>query len=418
MRDMVLGGGAPGRVQVGRRLAVGDALRALAALLVMFGHTGFGAYRDRWWWPLVEPIWINGGTGVGLFLVLSGFSIHLRWAARTADEGAFPVGRFWRRRFVRLYPTYWAALGLCLALLVLAEGPDVFHRSRPFFWGGTQPVWVALVTHLVVVTANLVPATFIVRAWSLALEEQIYGVYAVVQRWMRSVSSLHLLIGAFVVSMCSQFVVQLVTDWVPLQALRGTVGAPSWEIALFFQLPTRGFEWILGMVVAEWWVGRRPLRVLTSRSVRPIVAVAVVALSGGAWFRFHSPAFAVSGRAVYPTDALVNGIFALGYVALLVALLLREEELGDGRLSGPILRGAAAVGLFSYSLYLLHPPVLELVERRSRLPLMVSIPVQWAAALAISWVFFLLVERRFIARAGRVGRVSTLAATTSVPVDG
>jgi peptidoglycan/LPS O-acetylase OafA/YrhL len=398
-------------------LAVVDALRAAAALLVMFGHTGFGAYRGRAWWPLLEPVWVNGGTGVGLFLVLSGFSIHLRWAARTAEEDPFPVGRFWRRRFVRLYPTYWTALAFCVVLLVLAEGSDVLHRSRPFFWGGAQPVWVAIVTHLVVVTANLVPATFIVRAWSLALEEQIYGVYAVVQRWMRSVSSLHLLAGAFVVSMGSQLAVQLTTDWVPLKALRGTAAAPPWEVAVFFQLPTRAFEWILGMVVAEWWVGRRSARLLSTGPSGATFVVAMAALAGGAWLRFHSPALVVAGRDLYPTDALINGTFALGYVALLVGLLRREEQLGAGRLSGPVLRGAAAVGLFSYSLYLLHPPVLELVERRSHLPLPLSIPAQWAAALVVSWMFFLLVERRFIARAGRVGAVSA-AAATPVAVDG
>src|SRR3954469_18743982 len=100
MRESALGRVAP----QGRRLAVVDALRAVAALLVMFGHTNLDAYRGRSWWPLVEPVWLNGGAGVGLFLVLSGFSIHPRWAARADDDESFPVGRFWRRRFVRLYP--------------------------------------------------------------------------------------------------------------------------------------------------------------------------------------------------------------------------------------------------------------------------------------------------------------------------
>jgi peptidoglycan/LPS O-acetylase OafA/YrhL len=113
---------------------------------------------------------------------------------------------------------------------------------------------------------------------------------------------------------------------------------------------------------------------------------------------------------------LVNGTFALGYVLLLVALLRSEERLAAGRGTGPVLRRAAGIGLFSYSLYLLHPPVLELVERRLHLPLAISIPVQWLAALLLSWVFFLGVERRFIARAARVGDRSATAAAAPVAV--
>ena len=62
------------------RLLGVDALRFVAALLVLLTHTAAPwAAWPRWTAPLH---WVasDGGTGVTLFLVLSGFSIHLRWA--------------------------------------------------------------------------------------------------------------------------------------------------------------------------------------------------------------------------------------------------------------------------------------------------------------------------------------------------
>src|SRR5919201_1813672 len=79
------------------RLRAIDALRATAALAVVLHHS---PHVDG---PLsfLRPIQELGSAGVGLFLVLSGFSIHYRWASNGGEQ-RFSQRRFWRRRFIRL----------------------------------------------------------------------------------------------------------------------------------------------------------------------------------------------------------------------------------------------------------------------------------------------------------------------------
>lgn len=144
-----------------------DILRALAALSVVWVH----------YWPfprdnlapvapwlshaltagdnLLQIVWPRGWShpGVIVFIVLSGFCIHLPQAGR--PERRVELGAFFRRRFFRIYPVYFFALGLgWLANAVMpaqsniwvqpepwtfgAVARDVFGRSA--FWPGAAPL--------------------------------------------------------------------------------------------------------------------------------------------------------------------------------------------------------------------------------------------------------------------------------------
>ena len=74
-----------------------DALRGLAALLVVFFHFTLGRNQYNSFFKL-------GATGVDLFFIISGFVIFmsLQKVSRSAD--------FLINRASRLYPTYWAAV--------------------------------------------------------------------------------------------------------------------------------------------------------------------------------------------------------------------------------------------------------------------------------------------------------------------
>ena len=82
----------------GRRLAVVDELKGLALILVLLYHCGgvLGAANV-----------IHGEVGVDIFLILSGMML----AVTSVD---MPTGQFFLRRFLRIYPAYWMALGLFL----------------------------------------------------------------------------------------------------------------------------------------------------------------------------------------------------------------------------------------------------------------------------------------------------------------
>src|SRR5690242_13750888 len=93
----------------GRLLSV-DVLRGLAAMAVVLTHIQHYSHGGRLdlRFFLVLPLEIVGNMGVPLFIVLSGFCIHLGVAKRMGRTGVIKAdwASFWKRRFRRLYPPY------------------------------------------------------------------------------------------------------------------------------------------------------------------------------------------------------------------------------------------------------------------------------------------------------------------------
>lgn len=125
------------------RLASIQALRAIAALAVVLGHTAQLEMRflpD----PVMGPAWLWGFAGVDLFFVISGFvMVHV---TRQADHGnAATVGRFALSRVSRIYPPYWlftvvALIGFLLVPGIANSQPDAPGLIRSFLlWPDSQP---------------------------------------------------------------------------------------------------------------------------------------------------------------------------------------------------------------------------------------------------------------------------------------
>jgi peptidoglycan/LPS O-acetylase OafA/YrhL len=153
-------------------------LRGFAALAVVLCHLGVSAYKDAPNlsgnpWPWLGFALGFGYLGVPLFFVISGFCIHLPQARMLAlaEPAAAPLtwGRFFVRRFWRLYPPYLAAIAFALILLTLVNG-------------GPPVPWTAVAAQATLVH-TLHPATFDgvnPPAWSLAVEAQLYLAYPIV----------------------------------------------------------------------------------------------------------------------------------------------------------------------------------------------------------------------------------------------
>jgi len=379
------------------RLPGVDALRFVAACLVVLTHTTIAwASLPQWTRPLS---WIaaDGGTGVTLFLVLSGFSIHLRWAQRSDRSGEFPVAAFWKRRFLRLYPSYWIAVVVCVVLTIAAEGlHQATHHPRPWGWiSGQVPAPVMAAFFVLVVPANVVFLTHFGRAWSLALEEQLYALYSAGQRWRsRWMRPQRLLLVAGALSIGWPLLLMLAKrGWVPFSA-----GGTTREELLLFQVPALAFPWVLGFALAEARAGHVKMRrALMSPATGALVLAATVILRHTTNVVVQLPA----GRDVVPSDLLYNAAFAWGYAAIVSGLVL-DPGATKMRIAGSrVVEWLALGGLWSYSLYLLHPAVLELVDRRSHLSGAPRVLVGWAAALVGSYVFFRLVEKRWLLRSQR-----------------
>lgn len=101
-----------------------NSLRFLGAMSVIFLHLGsYQLFADRGLerWHIL----ISGATGVALFFVLSGFLLTSLALDEVDRTGSFSFIRFFKRRASRLFPLYFAAIGLIglLQLLTVVSIP-------------------------------------------------------------------------------------------------------------------------------------------------------------------------------------------------------------------------------------------------------------------------------------------------------
>lgn len=384
------------------RLRTVDALRAVAVLMVVLVHSPAITPDDPLALRLLRPLQSVGQTGVSLFLVISGFSIHLRWARATPDERRrFSAIQFWKRRFLRLYPTYFASVLLVIGVFVALKGTDyVFSSPSPWLVRpGNSPGWFQLAAHTLVIGANVVPLKFLLPAWSLALEEQIYAAYVVVLKRVRRLHPLRLLAVALGITLAWRIGAQFVTPSVPVS----DHGPTPLSTILYAQAPARVFEWVLGLVAAEAFVGNIALPRFTRRFSLGIAAV----VAGGLLVAVPVGDMSLGGHAFHASDVVLDGLFGVGFFVCLYSLACRERDGRLGRLT-VVVRPLAVVGLASYSIYLLHMMIVFFFANVSP-----GLPVpgpgralydvgMWAAVLVISLAFYWMVERRFVALASRV----------------
>ena len=300
-----------------------EGLRGVAALYVFLFHiwqsgiSHAGATLGALL-PLTLP-WLQfGHFAVSVFIVISGYCLGLPVALR-ADR-TLDAKKFARRRARRLGPAYVLALFLSLVPLVLTLAVRGQH----------VPAWhvgVELISHLALLH-NLVPAlaeSLNGPMWSIALECQIYVVFALllVPVWRR--------FGVW-----AQLGVALILGLVPQLVFHG---------ALAYTAP-----WLLGLfgmgVLAAHLTARGVSTAYGLRWIALAVAIAAV------------PAVLIAGDAaadgsLWPSDLVVGAAVALlfvtagGTAAPLTARLLS-------------LRPIVTLGTFSYSLYLIHGPLVLL----------------------------------------------------------
>ena len=408
----------------GRLISV-DALRALAALAVLVGHVPFsGDPLPSSVQSLLAAGLRLGRLGVPLFLVLSGFCIHLSVARRIASgEGVRSDWvRFWSRRFWRLYPSYVAAIVFSLTLYAVA-GAGAFPpieriTSLPF----------DLLTHLLLIHNLFVDYCFSLGNgpfWTLGLEEQLYALYALFlflrRRWpIGRVTCFTLLIS--LAWQCGWHTV-LGTDDGADQPVLGAAPLAlgrwlKWPIGLWF-------AWVLGAVAAEAYAGAIRLpRWFSSRWTAILFALVGLSTSHAvldfasvhvlnAWGRLSiGPGVEVLLLGLRFLSGFSDLAFSAAAFVVLNRWVHRESE---GHFRGSFTPVLAGIGVMSYSLYLIHVPLLRLLVGWMPagssldfwlLRLVVIVP----ACLGIAGLFFLLIERHFLAGSSGVpSRVSRAA---------
>ena len=103
-----------------------QALRGLAACMVLVFHS------TQIWSELVGKAintlaWRNGGAGVDIFFVISGFVMTV---SSIGKESAHPARNFLERRLIRIVPLYWIITTVALVKVVAQARPEIVAAGR------------------------------------------------------------------------------------------------------------------------------------------------------------------------------------------------------------------------------------------------------------------------------------------------
>ncbi len=287
-----------------------DGLRAIAIIGVLLFHAGFDRFS-------------GGYVGVDVFFVISGYLIS-RKLFEQMNAGTLSLVGFFINRARRLFP---ALLVTCIATFIV--GAALF--PAPYMKKLTESAIVSVLSLANVyfwseagywdVESKVKP---LLHVWSLSVEEQFYFAWA----------PLVMLVGGF-------------RRRLPL--VLGVGGASllaAWLIAAhhprvtFFWMPFRAFEFMLGAAVI-WLERYRPSQRLIIEALA-CVGVLMIAI----------PTMTYDGATAFPIPGAL--LPCIGTALLIVAGPCLIGRIWD---NGP----ARWIGRISYSLYLVHWPLIVYV---------------------------------------------------------
>jgi peptidoglycan/LPS O-acetylase OafA/YrhL/AcrR family transcriptional regulator len=344
-------------VALPRRLAWLDALRGFAALCVVFDHSSSIFFE-----PLRTVLYRVvdfGQYGVFVFFLVSGYIVP----ASLERKGS--VRAFWTSRAFRLYPMFLAALILAWIAQDAGRGNIADAGKHPL---ASVASWLLMLQNLL--TGPNVPNV----AWTLSYEMTFYLVLVALFSW-----GIHRWSGGYAVG-CSIAAVAL-GGVLPMAALsvwaaRYRHGAAALDLAADVLI-------LAGIALAV--AGRRK----TGASLAAATVLVLVCLNQGypyPWSGFTILALMFTGTLIYRADrGEVRKLTAAGLTAAVLILTIAAGEWHAGhrdtawkfQWASSILlaaatfgiamavrrfripRAAAWLGLISYSIYLVHPLILN-----------------------------------------------------------
>lgn len=290
-----------------KRLAYLDALRGIAALMVVFTHLYMPVIGHVWVFDnLIDP----GKLGVLWFFMISG--VVIPYSLKPVPDGA---QRFLISRFMRLYPAYWLSLLVFVLMLKLS--------------GAALPSMAQIAANVTMVQAALGFEDVIGLYWTLFIELVFYGLCLALflggklydQTYRARCSLLFLLVALAMGSVRA-----LLDRKLP-------VALPLALSLMFFGSVWR--QWLLAEHSAQLTRNLRMLLIAFALLLPPtlIMAYSKDMGTGETW-----------------------GRYCFTYALAIVSFLLLTRSV---RLNHPVL---VWLGAISYSLYLLHPSMLMLSD--------------------------------------------------------
>jgi peptidoglycan/LPS O-acetylase OafA/YrhL len=344
-----------------------DGLRSVAIIPILLFHAGLTKMS-------------GGFIGVDIFFVISGFLIT-SIIVREAEVGTFSLATFYKRRVVRIFPALFVTLALVLlagCLFMLPSEVAPLGKSAAAAGGFVSNIYFWKTADYFAGSADLKP---LLHTWSLGVEEQFYIFYPLMVMFIMRYMKRWLALAIGVVTLAS-FAFSMVLVLI----------GPN---AAFYLLPSRAWELGIGGLVAVGVFPALPWRWL--RTAAPLVGVALIA----------------AGLAFIRPDSLFPAPWALA-PCLGAALIIAY---GEGSLVGRALSiyPLRWIGAISYSLYLLHWPIIAFYRLQTGITLS---PVESfflvVASIAAAAASYYLIEQPVLRRFRSGPAVRILGVGTAV----
>lgn len=369
-----------------------ESLRGWAILLVFLFHADGAITGDGRIGTTVSPAlaFITAGhTGVTLFFVLSAFLLARPFLEEGYGGRRVERKNFFRRRVLRIMPLYAAAVAAAVALSYSNAGALVDGLCALFFLNSfTGSV------------SSLIPYSAV--WWSLATEVQFYLVLPLLGLSLRT--RIGRIIGIAVLLAWAIAYAVVTTDDSLLSA-----GA---RFRLNLSLPGRAPAFLFG-VAAAWVVlhhGER-IRVAMQKQAwlrnggADLLLLASLSVLGLLLQKVTARGF-ISAEITMSAWHLAESLLWTTILMLVVLAPLRTRAMISNRLMG-------ILGLLSYSLYLIHEPILflglgPLVGRGIPLDIdlnlrIVAFGAAFILCISMSALTYRVIERPFLVRKAKIG---------------
>lgn len=330
-----------------------DGIRAVAFLTVFVGHAGLA---DR----------VPGGFGVTAFFFLSGYLITTLMRMEQEKDGRISLKQFYLRRTLRILPPFY----LVLILATVAAATGVLPGGVS--WGAVAALALHAGNYWVILNGYSGPPSGTGVYWSLAVEEHFYLVFPLIfialQRYVssraRQAAALYVLCG-------------VVLAWRCFLVYRLHVTSDR----TYMGSDTRIDSILFGCALA---LHGNPVLDGPSRITEGMWKWALVPLATGVLL------FALVYRDPGFRETLRYSLQGVALTPVFIAALRYPRWLVFRPLNT---RAASFLGTLSYSLYLVHYSLLDLVQAHVRAHPVVQGALALLASVALAWAIYRLIEK-------------------------
>lgn len=332
-----------------------DALRGVAALMVFMAHCPPPGLGHAWW---LQPL-RDGYGAVLIFFLLSGYVLALQLEGRQRPGYA----GFLTRRVFRIWPAYAVVLVLTFAALYWTQTPVLGGKTGAM---AQVPGWQDLLENIFFLGD---PDAVNPPAWSLYVEMRLSVIFPLLLLCTRRLGLVGSLVAGAVFSVAATRLVH-----VPMPGFLLSLAEASRYVVLF----------MAGAVLARPGNAVEQLYQKLPQSARAAALAAALAMIG---CKFHPQLESIP---------YVKYVGWVGYGMVFVFCLYSARA---GRLLH--CRPLLFLGQVSYGLYLLHTPLIQLLEPR--------LPPEWRAVVILAcsvlagWLLHRWVEVPCIALGRRLG---------------